>query len=161
MQIIENFPLVDGINYGRVRISMIFRSIQLQAPKESLGWDYGTLEVTSPITSDDIDPDLYGLHVKPRATVHYSKIYLSSNTYTDKGAKWAGKKDRLVCLAVRKGYPFCPVIEFCRNSPGLDKTMGFSTYWLQDIPDDVGRVANLIVWAGNGDLAGLCKKESL
>lgn len=31
--------------------------------------------------------------------------------------------------------------------------MGFSTYWLQDIPDDVGREVNLTVWAGNGDLA--------
>lgn len=92
-KIIENFPLIGGIGYARVRISMLFRSIQLQAPKESLGWDYGTLEVTGPITSDDIDSDLRELHLKLRTTVHYAKIYLSSNTHGDEGAKWAGKKD--------------------------------------------------------------------
>ncbi len=152
-QIIENFPLVGGIGYGRVRISMVFRSIQLQAPKELLGWDYGTLEVTGPITSDDIDPDLRGLRLKLRTTVHRAKMYSSSNTDGDEGAKWAGKKDRPVRLAVRKRYSSCLVVEFRKNSLGLDKTMGFSTFWLQDIPDDEARVVNLTVWAGDVDMA--------
>lgn len=152
-QIIENFPLVGGIGYGRVRISMVFRSIQLQAPKELLGWDYGTLEVTGPITSDDIDPDLRGLRLKLRTTVHRAKMYSSSNTDGDKGAKWVGKKDRPVRLAVRKRYSSCLVIEFRKNSLGLDKTMGFSTFWLQDIPDDEARVVNLTIWAGDVDMA--------
>lgn len=152
-QIIENFPLVGGIGYGSVRISMVFRSIQLQAPKELLGWDYGTLDVTGPITSDDIDPDLRGLRLKLRTTVHRAKMYSSSKADCDEGAKWAGKKDRPVRLAVRKRYSSCLVIEFRKNSLGLDKTMGFSTFWLQDIPDDEAQVVNLTVWAGDVDMA--------
>lgn len=152
-QIIESFPLVGGIGYGRVRISMVFRSIQLQAPRELLGWDYGTLEATGPITSDDIDPDLRGLRLKLRTTVHRAKLYSSSNTDGEEGAKWAGKKDRPVRLAVRKRYSSCLVVEFRKNSLGLDKTMGFSTLWLQDIPDDEERVVTLTVWAGDVDLA--------
>lgn len=152
-QIIESFPLVGGIGYGRVRISMVFRSIQLQAPKELLGWDYGTLEVAGPISSDDIDPDLRGLRLKLRTTVHRAKMYTSSNTDDEEGAKWAGKKDRPVRLAVRKRYSSCLVVEFRKNSLGLDKTMGFSTLWLQDIPDDEDRVVTLTVWAGDVDLA--------
>lgn len=152
-QVIDNFPLVGGIGYGRVRISMVFRSIQLQAPKELLGWDYGTLEVTGPIISDDIDPDLNGLRLKLRTTVHRAKMYSCSNTNGEEGAKWAGKKDRSVRLAVRKRYSSCLVVEFRKNSLGLDKTMGFSTLWLQDIPDDQERMVTLTVWADDVYLA--------
>lgn len=38
-------PLAGGIGYGRVRISVVFRSVQLTLPPNLLGWDYGTLEI--------------------------------------------------------------------------------------------------------------------
>lgn len=153
-QIIENFPLVGGIGYGRIRISMVFRSIQLQAPNELLGWDYGTLEITGPVTSNDIADELRGLRLKLRTTVHHSKMY-SSNL--DDSTQWTGKKDRPVCLAVRKRYSSCLVIEFRKNSLGLDKTSAYAVLWLKDIPDDDETMVNLNVWGG---VEGLKRAES-
>ena len=148
-QIIDNFPLVGGIGYGRARISMVFRSIQLQAPKELLGWDYGTLEITGPVTSSDISTDLHGLRLKLRTSVNRAKMYASNGKEI---AEWRGKKDRPVRLAVRKRYCTCLVIEFRKNNLGLDKTPAFTVLWLKDISDEEETTVNLPVWRGDASL---------
>lgn len=148
-QVIDNFPLVGGIGYRRVRISMVFRSVELQAPKEPLGWDYGTLEVTGPIISNTVGPDLSGLRLKLRTTAHHGKMYASNG---DDGTKWTGRKNRPSRLTVRKRHCSCLVIEFRKNSLGLDKTLAFAVSWLKDIPDDEDRIVRLIVWYGNKGL---------
>ncbi|KAI9880283.1 MAG: hypothetical protein M1830_004402 [Pleopsidium flavum] len=143
-QINDTFPLVGGIGYGRARISMVFRSIQLQAPKELLGWDYGTLEVTGPITSNDLPSSLRGLRLKLRTAIGKGKM-----TATGDGT-WTGKKDRKVRIAVRKRYCSCLVIEFRKNvSLAFDKTPAFAVFWLKDIPDDEERTLTLPVWTGD------------
>lgn len=148
-QVMDNFPLVGGIGYGRARISMVFRSIQLQIPKELLGWDYGTIEITGPITSNNISSNLRGLRLKIRTSVHRGKMYSSSE---NEDTEWTGRKDRTVRLAVRKRYCSCLVIEFRKNSLGLDKTSAFAVLWLKDIPDDEERILELIVWHGDDNL---------
>ena len=150
-QVMDNYPLVGGLGYGRVRISMVFRSIQLQAPKELLGWDsYGTLEITGPITSKDISPDLRSLRMKVRTNINRGKMYSST---TDSGNKnqWTGKHERLVRVAVRKRYSSCVVIEFRKNNLGLDKTPAFAVLWLKDIPDEEYRTVTLTVWKSDSD----------
>lgn len=150
-QVMDNYPLVGGLGYGRVRISMVFRSIQLQAPKELLGWDsYGTLEVTGPITSKDISPDLRNLRIKVRTTLNRGKMY-SSKTDTENGSQWTGKKERPVRVAVRKRYCSCVVMEFRKNNLGLDKTAAFAVLWLKDIPDEEDRTVTLPVWKSDTD----------
>lgn len=154
-QIIDTFPLVGGIGYGRVRISMVFRSIQLQAPRALLGWDYGTLEIVGPITSRDIPVPLRGLRLKIRTAVQRVKMYPFDAK--DVNALWTSKKDRPLRLAVRKRYCSCLVIEFRKNSLGLDETPAFAVLWLKDIPDDEETTVTLSIWDGN---AGLKRAES-
>lgn len=150
-QVMDNYPLVGGLGYGMVRISMVFRSIKLQAPNELLGWDsYGTLKVTGPITSKDISPDLRNLRMKVRTTINRGKMY-PSNTDTGNGSQWTGKHERPVRVAVRKRYCSCVVIEFRRNNLGLDKTPAFAVLWLKDIPDEEDRTVTLPVWKSNAD----------
>lgn len=153
-QVIDKFPLVGGIGYGRARISLVFRSVQIQAPKELLGWDYGTFEVTGPITSQNIASDLQGLRLKLRTTVNRVKVYPSRQ---EEEVEWRGRKDRPVRLAVRKRYNSCLVIEFRKNSLGLDKTPAFAILWLKDIPDDEEMTVTLPVWRGD---AGLKRAEA-
>ena len=121
-QIVDQFPLVGGIGYGRARISMVFRSIELQAPREMLGWDYGTLDITGPITSEDLPHDLSGLRLKLRTSISRGKMYASNS---EQGSRWIGKHDRQVRLAVKKRYCSCLVMEFRKNSLGLDKNACF------------------------------------
>jgi hypothetical protein len=41
-QVTRWYPLDGGIGFGRVRISLLFRSIETRLPPQQLGWDVGT-----------------------------------------------------------------------------------------------------------------------
>jgi Ca2+-dependent lipid-binding protein len=41
------YPLDGGIGFGRIRISLLFRSVDLKLPPPQLGWDVGTFEFLS------------------------------------------------------------------------------------------------------------------
>jgi Ca2+-dependent lipid-binding protein len=43
-QVTRWYPLDGGIGFGRVRISLLFRSIETRLPPNMLGWDVGTFE---------------------------------------------------------------------------------------------------------------------
>ena len=143
-QVNELYPLVGGIGYGRIRISMVFRSIQLQIPKELLGWDFGTLEITGPVVSKDLAGELRGLRLKLRTSVNRGKMYTSNTDSND--IHWTGKKKRPVRLGVRKRYCSPLVIEFRKNGMMLDKTPAFALLWLKDIPDDEEKTVTLPVY---------------
>ncbi|KAI9834851.1 MAG: hypothetical protein M1819_002759 [Sarea resinae] len=144
-QVNDFFPLAGGIGYGRARISMVWRSVQLQAPKELLGWDYGTIEVTAPIKAIKLPDNLQGLRLKLHTPAGKCKMHSS-----DEG--WTGKHGRPVRLAVRRRYRACIVFEFRRNAPGPDTTPAFAIFWLKDIPDNEQRTVTLSVWKKNSNV---------
>ena len=145
-QINELYPIVGGIGYGRIRVSMVFRSVRLQMPKELQGWDFGTLEITGPIISKDVASGLRDLRLKLRTSVNRGKMYTSRTDGND--IHWTGKKKRPVRLGVRKRYCSPLVIEFRKNSMMLDKTPAFAILWLKDIPDDEERTVTLPIYHG-------------
>ena len=157
-QVVDVYPLVGGIAYGRVRISMLFRSIQLQMPRELQGWDtYGTLEITGSIKSKGLASDLHGLRMKLRAGVNRGKMYVPKSG-EEAGQIWTGKRNRPIRLAIRKRYCSCLVIEFRKSNLGLDKTPAFAILWLKDIPDEEDRTVSIPVW--RGDSSKLKRGES-
>ena len=147
-QLVDSYPLMSGIGYGRIRISLVFRSVKYQAPRELLGWDYGTLEITKPIETKELAPDLEKLRLKLRTSVSHCKMYTLSS---DGPPTWMGKKERPVRLAVRRRYASCVVLEFRRHRAGPDVTPAFAILWLQDIPDDEETIITLPVWRSDGD----------
>ena len=150
-QLMDTYPLVGGIAHGRVRISMVFRSVQIQMPTELLGWDsYGTLEVTGPITSRSLSSDLQGLRLKLRAGVNRGKMYDSKDAAGD-DSHWTGKHQRPVRLAVRKRYSSSLIVEFRKNNLGLDSTPAFGIMWLKDIPDEENCSVKIQVWKGDSE----------
>lgn len=128
---------------------MVFRSIELQFPKELLGWDYGTLKITGPIKSKDLAADLRGLRIKLRTSVNHGKMYHEN---ADTGIQWQGKHERTIRLAVRKRYCSCLVVEFRKNRFGPDKTPAFAVLWLKDIPDEEDKTVTLTVRRGHKNL---------
>jgi hypothetical protein len=46
-QVTRWYPLDGGIGFGRIRISLLFRSVETRLPLNQLGWDVGTFEFTS------------------------------------------------------------------------------------------------------------------
>ncbi|KAF5369071.1 hypothetical protein D9758_002979 [Tetrapyrgos nigripes] len=43
------FSIEEGIGFGRMNVSLLFRGINCHLPKQSLGWDTGTVEISAPI----------------------------------------------------------------------------------------------------------------
>jgi hypothetical protein len=129
-QFTDSLPLVGGIGYGRMRLSATFRSVQLQLPKNLLGWDIGTIDI-SPVVkvSSDLPPEYQHNRLTFRTLYGKGKM-----TASDDG--WTQKHNKPIRLPVKKRYASCLVIEFRKHAVGPDVTSAFAVLWFKDIPDD-------------------------
>ncbi|KAI2466726.1 hypothetical protein F4781DRAFT_340441 [Annulohypoxylon bovei var. microspora] len=154
-QIMDNFPLVGGIGFGRVRISMVWRSVEIKLPPNLRGWDYGTLEIHGPIKAKgDLPKSLTDHRIKIRTNLGKAKMYPDSGRWVTKSRK----DDEAVFLAVRKRYASATVIEFRESMLGHDKTAAFAVLWHHDLVDEENDTRSLKVWKGSKD--GLEKARS-
>ncbi|KAF2669686.1 meiotically up-regulated gene 190 protein [Microthyrium microscopicum] len=140
-QVEGTWPLSGGIGFGYVRISMVFRSVELKAPKEALGWDYGTLDMDRSIRGN-VAEDLKGCRIKLRTNLGACKFVNEDGT-------WKSKKDRPVRLAVKSRYSSCLVAEFYSSSSLSNSTLAFGILWLKQIPDDEETTMTMTVWKGD------------
>ncbi|KAF4578419.1 hypothetical protein EYR36_000226 [Pleurotus pulmonarius] len=140
--ITDSFPLTGGIGYGRVKLSVTFRAVEMTLTKELRGWETGTLEVMPGVTmvrtGQVNDSNMVDLLKKCRISVHttYSEQSLVLKADEDAEAAWEAKRGRSVKLAVRRRYASCVVFEFKKHALGPDSKPAFSVFWLKDIPDD-------------------------
>ncbi|KAK0461108.1 uncharacterized protein EV420DRAFT_1619590 [Desarmillaria tabescens] len=130
-QVTDSFPLVGGIGYGRVRLSLAFRSVQAKLPRELLGWDLCTLEIQPSVkTSANFPADLASCKLIVQTPYGRRKMY----PHPDGG--WKTKiESRSVRLAVKNRYASCLLVQFQKRALGPDVIPAFSTLWLKDIPD--------------------------
>lgn len=145
-QIIDNFPLVGGIGYGRARISLVWRSVELQLPPNLRGWDYGTLEFRGPVRAKGQFPeDLKNHRIKLRTNLGKIKFHSGDD------GMWHSKykdRDESAFLPVRQRYASALVIEFRKSSFGPDTTSAFSVLWLNELVDEEDQTVSLRVWRG-------------
>ncbi|KAI0119000.1 hypothetical protein F4814DRAFT_223206 [Daldinia grandis] len=154
-QVMENYPLVGGIGYGRARISMVWRSVELKLPPNLRGWDYGTLEIRGFIQAkNDLPRSLTEHRIKIRTNLGQAKMYPENGQWVSKGRK----EHEAVFLAVRKRYASAVVIEFRESVLGPDKTAAFAVMWLHEIADEESETRTIKVWKGSKD--GLRKAQS-
>lgn len=113
-----------------MRLSATFRSVQLQLPKNLLGWDIGTIDI-SPVVkaSSDLPPEYQHNRLTFRTLYGKGKM-----TASDGG--WTQKHNRPIRLPVKKRYASCLVVEFRKHAVGPDVTSAFAVLWFKDIPDD-------------------------
>ncbi|KEF62764.1 uncharacterized protein A1O9_00737 [Exophiala aquamarina CBS 119918] len=154
-QIMQSYPLVGGIGYGRARVSMVWRSVDLQLPKELLGWNYGTLEVKCPVRGKSTDNNAGGEslmqhRIKVRTTLMRAKMQPAAVEGHDSTvSEWKPKRDKeSIFLAVRKRYASPLIIEFRKSSLGPDSTPAFAVFWLKDIPDEEEKTVTVKIWNG-------------
>lgn len=152
-QINANFPIAGGVGYGRARISMVFRSVQLQAPQRMLGWEYGTLEIVPFVKAISIASDLQNLRMKIRTTLARGKLHSGSqddqlNSH-DGHIVWKTKRQGPIRLPVRKRYSTPLVVEFRKDATISDHTPAFAILWLKEIPDNEEQTVRLTVWKGD------------
>ncbi|KAL8821555.1 MAG: hypothetical protein Q9223_000399 [Gallowayella weberi] len=134
---------------GRVRISLVFRSVELHLPPRSLGWDYGTIEIQKATSRpEDLPASLHGLRLKLRTSINRGKMYFASEN--EGQMHWQGKRDQPVRLAVQQRYRSCLVLEFRKNRLGLDQTPAFAVLWLQNVIDEQEQAISLPVFRADG-----------
>jgi len=151
-QINSYFPLTGGVGFGRVRVSLVWRSVQLQAPREAIGWELGTLEVKPKIEpSSDLPDGLGDLRIKLCTSIGSGKMYPSKQH-----AGWSAHHHRSHWLAVEKRYSTCLSVRFRDKKILGGNNAAFAVFWLRDIPDEEEREIEIPVWKGDFQRAIAC-----
>lgn len=137
-QISRFYPLCGGIGYGKISISLLFRSIDTKLPKEMLSTDIGSIEiVSSTISSSKItDPDVQKADVIKFATPLIKKKAVKS----PEGNGWCPvhntKGSTGFRLGVRHRHSSPLILYFNRDSKFRHgKTLAGAILWLKEIPD--------------------------
>lgn len=145
-QVMDAYSLSGGIGYGKARISMVWRSVELKLPSQISGWDYGTLEIRGPVKpKDGLDPRLLSNRIKLRTNTGRVKLYPDDGLWKGKGRR--GPEE--LFMAVRKRYSSPMVIEFRRSTMGPDKTAAFAVLWLHELRDEEDETKCVKVWKGS------------
>lgn len=147
-QVMQMFPLVGGIGFGRARISIVWRSVELKLPPTLLGWDYGTLEIRGAIrVRGSLPQKPTKSRLKIRSDLGRVKMYPN-----DDQGEWLLKgkdsRNQSAFLPVRKRYSSALVLEFRESTLGPDKSPAFAVLWLRDLVDEESETKVMKVWRG-------------
>jgi hypothetical protein len=143
-QINSIFPLSGGVGYGRARISMVFRSVQVQLPKQVRGWDYGTLDIQPTVKAIDLPQEFQKMRMKLRTrTGSRGKVHSRGHN------EWRTKNNKPIRLPIRMRYAAPLIVEFRQDATLRDHTPAFAILWLKDIPDNESQTVKLSVWKGD------------
>jgi hypothetical protein len=143
-QVMGWYPLSGGVGRGRIRLSMVWRSVRLEAPSNLLGWQYGTVDVQATAASENCQPELKHCKLKLKTDISMGKMRPAGNS-----GKWISKKEQSLQLAVKKRYSSCMAIEFRDKGFISDKVSAFCVLWLKDIPDEEEQNLELPIWKGD------------
>ena len=141
------YPLTGGIGYGRIRLSMVWRSVQLQSPDEALQWEHGTVDITSPISAESVPENLRGIKLKFHTDLGSGKMYPS------KDGTWNTKNQSSLKLPVKKKYSSSLAIRFRNSGVFNDSIPGFAILWLKDLAEGPEHEVELTVWKGDYERA--------
>jgi hypothetical protein len=155
------YSLDGGMGYGRITISLLFRSVDLRLPPNLLGWDIGSLEVLGDVVN--VTEDNTGFLSKTRIAVHSDvakriihRHWINPNS-NNGGTTWDLKRikqngggehaldlqKRRVMVPVRERYKSPMRIEFF--SHGIRKPIAYAIYWLTDLVDNQETVLEIPV----------------
>ncbi|KAG9256071.1 uncharacterized protein F5Z01DRAFT_619189 [Emericellopsis atlantica] len=143
-QLMGTWPLAGGIGHGKIRLSMVWRSVQLQAPPNLLGWDCGTVEVQHIARFTGLDETLQHARLKFKTNLDKGKMYANREE-----KNWHTKRDQSLRLAVHRRYASCMSISFKTKGAFKDDTVAFCVLWLKDLPDEEQQELELPVWKGD------------
>lgn len=141
------YPLQGGIGYGKIRISLLFRAIDVSLPKQLLGGDIGSVEILSKFISagDITDENVAGAgYLEFQTPLSKRNASHSNPVLSAPGWNLEGKRFR---LSVKHRYSAPCVLFFRRDSVvRRDKCLAVAALWLKDIPDDENTTIKLGVY---------------
>lgn len=130
------YPLDGGIGFGRIRISILFRSVELRLPPPQLGWDIGTFEFLSEAVTTTGYAPVSKVKLRLRTGGSSASVKRQFSTRDADGLKidisgaQDGKKMR---LPVRHRYRSPIFIEF--YPAGSRHADAYAALWLLELVD--------------------------
>ena len=146
-QVTRWYPLDGGIGFGRIRISLLFRSIETRLPPNMLGWDVGTFEFLSVRILGLGYSHLTKLKLRTGGSTGVisktdcRKLDEGDGIYWDLGRK-EGKYN--VRLPVKHRYRSPVVFEF--HSSGHRGAVAYAQIWLQHLADNEDTPIDIPIW---------------
>ncbi|KAM0473445.1 hypothetical protein ACHAPX_008192 [Trichoderma viride] len=144
------YPLDGGIGFGRIRISLLFRSVELKLPPTQLGWDIGSFE----FTSDTIVASNYApaSHVRLRLRTGGSTANVKrDHSVREEGSMiWkigVAEDEKKLRLPVRFRYKSPVFIEF--HPAGKRGPDAFAALWLLELVDNQEKEFDIPLWKCN------------
>lgn len=130
------YPLDGGVGFGRIRISLLFRSVELRLPPPQLGWDIGTFE----FISDTITTSTYAPSSKVRLRLRTGGSSMNVKKHAsikeDDGIKFdisGNEGSEKMRLPVRHRYRSPVFMEFYPS--GKRHADAFAALWLLELVD--------------------------
>ncbi|KAH6983192.1 hypothetical protein BKA56DRAFT_583217 [Ilyonectria sp. MPI-CAGE-AT-0026] len=147
------YPLDGGIGFGRIRISVLFRSVELRLPPPQLGWDIGTFEfLPDAITTTNYAPS-EKVRLRLRTGGSSANIKKNASVREGDGIKFdiSGHEDGgQLRLPVRHRYSSPIFFEFYPS--GKRSPDAFAALWLLELVDGEEREFDIPVWKCNNAL---------
>ena len=144
-QVTRWYPLDGGVGFGRVRISLLFRSVELKLPPNMLGWDVGTFEfLSNRILATGFKPKA---KLKLRTGGSTGSISRTQCNALDEGdgVYWdLSKSSQAVKLPVKFRYRSPVVFEF--HVPNKRGAVAYSQIWLHHLSDNESTDINIPIW---------------
>lgn len=142
------FPLDCGLGYGQIRISLLFRSIDLTLPPELLGWDIGTVEFVGEKITSTIDKVS---KLKFRTGGSTGKLPRKNCTALDTatGVEWntiiGSKNPHKLRLPVQHRY-MSPLTIDIYTASSSRKPDAHAMLWLNKLIDNEIKTVNIPIW---------------
>jgi hypothetical protein len=144
------FPLDGGLGFGQIRLSVLFRSLDLTLPPQLLGWDVGTFEFMSDKITATIDKPA---KLKLRTGGSTGKIPRKncSPSSSENGVEWStavGKHQNKLRLPVRHRYMSPVVIDIYTSSHSRSPDC-HAMVWLDKVVDNERTTITVPIWTTN------------
>lgn len=145
-QVTRWYPLGGGIGFGRIRISLLLRHVELKLPPNMLGWDVGTFQ----FTSDKITLKNFNQRAKIKLRTGGSTNKIShhrfhvegDNSYVDIADQSFRDSIR---LPVKHRYR-SPVVFEIRNHGKIGETC-YAVLWLKHLVDNEDTPIDIPIWS--------------
>ena len=145
-QVTRWYPLDGGIGFGRIRVSVLFRSIETRLPPKMLGWDVGTFE----FLSDHIVATGWTGNTKLKlrtggSTAKIPRNQCHKNEQGD-GVYWdvSTQSNSHVRLPVKHRYRSPVIFEF--HVTGKRGAVAYASIWLQNLVDNDESPFDIPIW---------------
>lgn len=145
-QVTRWYPLDGGVGFGRIRISLLFRSVETRLPPNMLGWDVGTFEFLSEKILATGWTQNAKLKLRTGGSTAKVARTLCHTTNERDGVLWdiSAESGHHLRLPVKYRYRSPVVFEF--HVVGKRHAVAYATIWLQHLVDNEETPIDIPIW---------------